>query len=59
MSDDPHDKVVTWNDVYYQTVDLAKEAEEQLDSDWGEEGYVPISCFNHHLSRPLINYHVV
>lgn len=40
MSEDPYEKIVTWNDVYYQTVGLGEEAEEQMDSGWGEEGYV-------------------
>lgn len=41
MSNDPYDKVVTWGDVYKQTVGLSEEAEVQEDGDWGEEGCVP------------------
>jgi len=44
MSDDPFDKVVTWGDVYKQTVGLSEEAAEQQGSDWGEEGYEPFRC---------------
>ena len=44
MSDDPHEKIVTWNEVYYQTVGLAEEAAEQMGSEWGEEGYVVSSA---------------
>lgn len=40
MSDDPYEKIVSWNDVYNQTVGLSQEAAEQDDEDWGEEGYV-------------------
>lgn len=39
MSEDPYEKIVTWGDVYKQTVGLAEEAEVQEDGDWGEEGY--------------------
>lgn len=38
MADESDDKIVTWNDVYYQTVGLPEEAAE-IGSDWGEEGY--------------------
>ena len=42
MSEDPYEKIVTWGDVYKQTVGLAEEAEVQEDGDWGEEGYAPL-----------------
>lgn len=40
MSDDPYEKIVTWGDVYQQTVELAEEAEVQEEGDWGVEGCV-------------------
>lgn len=42
MSDDPYEKIVSWNDVYNQTVGLSEEAAEQEEGEWGEEGFV---CF--------------
>ena len=41
MSEDPYEKIVTWNDVYYQTVGLSEEAKKQMDEEWGEEGCAP------------------